>query len=107
MAKTCCSTSSSKSSLKSGSKQASRLTEFKISAPKAKKVSLAGSFNNWDTTGLSAKKDIRGNWSIKVSLNPGKYEYKFFVDGSWLNDQKCTSCVPNNFGTQNCVVEVK
>lgn len=84
-----------------------KATEFTLSAPNAKRVSLAGSFNNWDTSSLSAKKDTKGNWSVKVSLKPGKYEYKFFVDGSWINDPKCRGCVSNNFGTQNCVVEVK
>ncbi|MBI3991287.1 MAG: glycoside hydrolase family 13, partial [Candidatus Omnitrophica bacterium] len=54
-----------------------------------------------------AKKDSKGNWTAKVSLKPGKYEYKFFVDGSWLNDPHCNSCVANAFGTQNCTVEIK
>lgn len=81
--------------------------QFKFYAPQAKRVHLAGSFNNWDTKALSAKKDSKGNWSAKVSLKPGKYEYKFFVDGSWLNDPHCTSCIGNSFGTQNCTLEVK
>ena len=80
---------------------------FKLKAPQAKRVSLAGSFNNWDVKALSAKKDTRGNWSVKVNLKPGKYEYKFFVDGQWVNDPGCRSCVPNNFGTQNCIVEIR
>jgi len=81
--------------------------EFKLHAPQAKKVSLVGTFNNWDTRKLSAKKDSRGNWEVEVNLKPGKYEYKFFVDGSWLNDPNCTYRVPNNMGTENCVVEIK
>lgn len=81
--------------------------EFKFFAPQAKRVSLAGSFNNWDTKALSAKKDSRGNWIAKVSLKPGRYEYKFLADGSWLNDPRCTSCTVNTFGTKNCVLEVK
>lgn len=84
-----------------------RPTEFKIYAPSAKRVSLAGNFNNWDTKLLSAKKDTRGNWTVKVGLKPGRYEYKFFVDGSWLNDPRCQGCVSNAFGTQNCILEVK
>ncbi len=84
----------------------SKSTEFKIHAPQARKVVLAGSFNNWDTNGFAAKKDTRGNWSVKVSLKPGRYEYKFFVDGSWLNDPRSSS-VFNSFGTQNSVVEIK
>lgn len=82
-------------------------TEFKLYAPQAKKVVLSGSFNKWDTKKLTAKKDTKGNWLAKASLKPGKYEYKFIVDGSWTNDPRCTLCVPNSLGSHNCVVEVK
>lgn len=87
--------------------KAIRPSEFKLYAPQAKRVSLAGNFNKWDNHSLSAKRNSRGNWSVKVNLKPGKYEYKFFVDGSWINDPKCTACIPNAFGSQNCVIEVK
>ncbi len=79
---------------------------FKLQAPGAKKVSVAGDFNNWDTGALVAKKDSKGNWSVKASLVPGRYEYKFFVDGSWINDP-ATPAVTNIYGSQNSVVEVK
>jgi len=82
-------------------------TEFKLYAPQAKKVVLSGSFNKWDTKKLTAKKDTKGNWLVKTSLKPGKHEYKFIVDGSWINDPRCTFCVPNPLGSHNCVVEVK
>lgn len=81
--------------------------QFKLYAPQAKKVTLAGSFNNWDTRALSAKKDSRGNWLVKASLKPGRYEYKFFVDGNWMSDPSCSGYVPNGFGTHNCVLEIK
>jgi len=80
---------------------------FKLSAPSAKRVSVVGSFNNWDIKANPAKKDLKGNWAVKLSLKPGKYEYKFFVDGNWVNDPGCRGCVTNSFGTQNCVVEVR
>jgi len=79
---------------------------FKLFSPKAKRVSVAGCFNNWDTNKLPAKKDTKGNWSAKEVLKPGKYEYKFFVDGAWVNDPAGVS-VSNSFGSQNSVVEVK
>jgi len=82
-------------------------TEFKLYAPGARKVTLAGSFNKWDPNKLLAKKDTKGNWIIKAGLKPGKHEYKFIVDGSWTNDPRCTTCVANSFGSHNCVVEVK
>ena len=85
----------------------SKTVEFKLYAPKAKKVILAGSFNKWDTKKSIAKSDSKGNWLAKANLKPGRHEYKFFVDGAWVNDPRCTACVPNAFGTSNCVLEVK
>ena len=82
-------------------------TTFKLHAPGAKKVSLAGSFNDWKVSAHTAKKDTKGNWSAKVNLPLGKHEYKFVVDGAWVNDPSCRVCVGNAFGSQNCVVEVK
>jgi len=84
-----------------------KATEFKLYAPQAKKVSLVGSFNDWNTKKSPAKKDSKGNWLVKVNLKPGKHEYKFFVDGGWVNDPNCTLCVPNSFGSCNCTVEVR
>lgn len=86
---------------------ASRPAQFKLYAPKAKRVALAGSFNDWNTKALSAKKDSKGNWMVKANLRPGTYEYKFFVDGSWLNDPSCSRLTTNTFGTNNCVIEIK
>lgn len=85
----------------------SKTVEFKLYAPKARKVSLAGTFNNWDAKRLSARLDSKGNWLVKTNLKPGRHEYKFLVDGNWTNDPRCTSCVANAFGTQNCVLELK
>jgi 1,4-alpha-glucan branching enzyme len=81
--------------------------EFKVNAPKAKKVSLVGSFNGWDINSIPAKKDLKGNWTVKINLKPGRYEYKFCVDGTWVMDANCTARVQNPFGTQNCVIELK
>jgi 1,4-alpha-glucan branching enzyme len=95
MARICCAGSKTKS------------MEFKLYAPHAKKVSVAGNFNGWSTKSNSAKKDLQGNWTAKVDLTPGKYEYKFFVDGVWMNDPRCSNMITNNFGTQNCIIEVR
>lgn len=84
-----------------------KTAEFTFYAPQAKKVSLAGSFNNWDTKALTAKRDSRGNWTVKASLKPGRHEYKFFVDGTWVSDPRCSKYVPNAFGSSNCVVEIR
>ncbi len=77
--------------------------QFEFFAPGALKVFLAGDFNNWDTTANPMKKDKKGLWKTTVSLEPGRYEYRFLVDGNWANDPSCAGCVPNEFGSTNCV----
>jgi 1,4-alpha-glucan branching enzyme len=84
-----------------------KTTSFKLTAPKAKKVHLVGSFNNWNIKATPLKKDLKGMWSAKVDLRPGRHEYKFVVDGSWWNDPSCSNIVYNSFGSQNSVLEVK
>jgi 1,4-alpha-glucan branching enzyme len=81
--------------------------EFKLHAPRAKKVSIAGSFNNWDSKTHPAKKDTRGYWVTELSLKPGRHEYKFVVDGNWITDPKCANTVWNSVGSQNCILEVR
>jgi 1,4-alpha-glucan branching enzyme len=48
----------------------------------------------------------RGHWSITVPLAPGRYEYKFLVDGrTWWNDPAAPT-VPNVWGSENSYVDV-
>lgn len=75
--------------------------EFVYTAPQAKEVYVAGNFNNWDPKSLPMKKNKRGQWKATIRLLPGKYEYKYFVDGSWVMDKKCAEVVDDN-----CVIEV-
>ena len=77
--------------------------KFEYSAPEAKEVSLVGNFNQWDSQANPMKKDKKGIWKVTLSLEPGRYEYRFFVDGNWENDPSCSGCVANEFGGENCV----
>ena len=45
-------------------------------------------------------KDASG-WRATVSLPPGRYEYRFFVDGQWLSDPTAKETVGNDFGGTN------
>lgn len=84
-----------------------RRVEFVFYAPKAKNVSIGGDFNNWNPKKTLAKMNKNGSWKARLDLTPGKYQYKFMVDGQWQNDPRCSSCVPNSFGTLNCLIDVK
>lgn len=80
--------------------------QFEFLAPEAKQVFLVGDFNNWDTGAHPMKKHEGERWETSIDLKPGRYEYRFFVDSKWENDPTCSSCVPNEFGSCNCVKTV-
>jgi 1,4-alpha-glucan branching enzyme len=80
--------------------------EFTFAAPKAKKVCIAGNFNDWNMTSMPMKKS-NGIWKIKLKLSPGRYEYKFVVDGIWAQDMLSSETAPNSFGTYNNVIGVE
>ena len=79
---------------------------FEYFAPHARSVSLAGTFNEWSHSTSPLKKDRTGKWKLEIALSPGRYEYRYFVDGAWENDQRPVECVPNAFGSWNCVIKV-
>ena len=77
--------------------------QFKYFDPKAKEVYLAGDFNNWNPQKKLMKKQENGEWVIRVLLDPGKVEYKYVVDGKWVNDPGAKEYSYNGVGTQNSV----
>lgn len=81
-------------------------TEFQFNAPSANEVKLVGGFTNWEQNPIRMKRTPLGNWKASVELLPGRYEYKFIVDGQWQSDPRCCACVPDNFGGYNCVIEI-
>ncbi len=83
-----------------------REVNFTLYAPKAKKIFLTGDFNQWNTQSLPMKRDKKGIWKLKTPLSPGRYEYKFYVDGNWFEGSTGTEQVFNPFGTQNFVLEI-
>jgi len=84
-----------------------KLVEFRISAPNANWVGVAGDFNSWNPASLTAKKDRNGLWKATASMPYGTYEYKFVVDGNWILDPKCSRRSTNNLGSENSVLVVR
>ena len=70
--------------------RAAHEVEFTFYAPEAKKVCIAGKFNAWNTSSTPMIKGKDGTWRTKLKLSPGKYEYKYFVDGAWASDKLCS-----------------
>ena len=80
---------------------------FSLDAPGARKVFLAGDFTDWQASPLTMRrrKAGTGTFSTSVALSPGAYQYKFIVDGAWIEDPRAER-VPNPFGTSNSVIKV-
>ena len=70
-------------------------------APDAKEVILMGDFNKWNAKIHHMQRDDNGLWKKTVMIFPGRYEYKFLVDGQWQNDPCNDQLCYNRFGTQN------
>ncbi len=79
--------------------------EFTLNKPEAKSVHLAGTFNSWDLKRTPLRK-AAGGWNTTLWLPPGRYEYRFVVDGTWMNDPREEGSAPNEFGGTNSVVVV-
>ena len=78
---------------------------FSCFAPGARRVQLAGDFNDWKPEqeplfNLSGC----GLWQKTVDLPPGRYEYKYVIDGNWVLDPTNPQTTPGPLGP-NCVFE--
>jgi 1,4-alpha-glucan branching enzyme len=85
------------------SKPKTKKSGFQLYAPEARRVALAGTFNEWDINTLPMKKNGEGTWETRIELPPGRHEYRFWVDGVWHDDPNAHERVENPFGSQNCV----
>lgn len=67
-------------------------------------VFLAGDFNNWNPSGHAlADGDGDGVWTVVIDLPAGRYEYKFVVDGRWIEDVNADQFQDDPFGGRNSV----
>jgi len=76
---------------------------FTLDAPDALSVQLAGDFNGWTAEGNDMQSSGRV-WSKLVPLAPGRYHYRFVVDGRWLTDPMNVNIAPAPWGGYNSVV---
>ena len=104
----------SKSPEKAAAEKAPTLTapktlsvSFALLKPDAKGVSLCGDFNGWSPTATPMKRHGDGHWGTAIALAPGRYQYKFIVDGEWIADPAAQKNVPNEHGSLNSVIEVR
>ncbi len=78
-----------------------------LDKPEAKAVFIAGSFNAWspDADVMTLADD--GLWAVTLELEPGEYEYKFVVDGTWIEDPANPEFISDPYGGKNSVLTVE
>jgi 1,4-alpha-glucan branching enzyme len=73
---------------------------------KAQAVFISGTFNDWNPTSTPMIPLGEGRWAKELTLPPGRYEYRFVVDGEWISDPVVPEQAPNPHGSFNSVLEV-
>jgi len=81
---------------------------FTYYGPEATSVKICGNFNNWNPTDeFLMERDQYGTWTKNISLKPGTYQYRFIVDGEWVEDLNNLNYINNAYGGINSVLEIR
>lgn len=81
---------------------------FSVPAGAAENVSVLGTFNEWDEKkALTLKKLKNGTFKGTVDLEKdNSYEFRYLVDGAYVNDEHADAYKMNDFGDENCVLNL-
>ena len=77
----------------------------------ARDVRIAGDFNGWvPDRGVRSHVEAEGDarvWTKVLELEPGTYQYRYVVDGSWREDPENPQVVPGPGGSRNSLLVVR
>jgi chromosome partitioning protein len=78
---------------------------------RASDVRIAGDFNGWvPDKGVRSLIEAEGEtrvWTKILQLAPGRYQYRYVVDGEWREDPDNPEAVPSNVGGRNSILVVR
>jgi len=71
-------------------------------------LQLCGEFNGWSDTATPMRRESDGSWTATLSLEGGKsYVFRYRDNhGEWHNDWGADAYVPNQFGSENSVLDL-
>ena len=72
----------------------------------AREVKVAGDFNGWQPNRTRMKRTDAGEWIASLMLRSGQYEYRFVVDGQWIEDPRASQRAANPYGGFNSILVV-
>ncbi|MCL8009188.1 isoamylase early set domain-containing protein [Gelidibacter japonicus] len=81
---------------------------FTVPAEDAKKVSVLGTFNEWnEKKALQLKKLKNGTFKGTIDLEKdNSYEFRYLIDGTFTNDEGADAYKVNEFGGENAVLNL-
>lgn len=81
---------------------------FSVPAAEAEKVSVLGTFNEWnEKNALQLKKLKNGTFKGTIDLEKdNSYEFRYFIDGTFVNDENADAYKSNEFGGENAVLNL-
>ena len=79
---------------------------FSIEAKEANNAAVIGDFNNWNPAEGALSKLKTGTFKATFDLpKDARYEFKYLVDGAYVNDPEADSYAYNDFaGAENSVL---
>ncbi len=84
------------------------LVNFSLNSPDARHVYVVGDFNGWALDDKSRlDRDGDSGWKKSVTLKPGRYRYKFVVDGRWIHDPDNPDREDNIFGNYDSILNLE
>ncbi len=70
-------------------------------------VVVCGDFNGWGDEPMPLARRKDGRFSATVTLPPGRYRFRYLVDGErWENDWSADEYVANDYGSDDSVVSI-
>ncbi len=89
---------------------ASREVVVQFRDPRAADVRIAGDFNGWvpdkDVQSRVRAEGSERVWTKVLHLAPGRYQYRYVVDGEWREDPTNPNAVPGPVGGRSSVLVV-
>jgi len=83
---------------------AGRVVHFRIRAPRAHHVALAGDFTGWQPVDMQRDGDA---WTATLTLAPGVYHFGFQVDDRWTVPEDAPGVMRDGWGRTNASIVIE
>ncbi|MDQ8206040.1 alpha-amylase family glycosyl hydrolase [Coraliomargarita sp. SDUM461003] len=72
----------------------------------AQSVALVGEFNDWNDSTHRLQR-VDGGWAVNTAFKPGRYLYKYVIDGQWQPDPRPGDRFADGYGGWNSFIQIE